>query len=155
MATATAAAFFVFIFVAIANTSEFSAASRADNMIEINAFVEADGVAASRAFHFNEIIVTIAAIAIVVVAITAVAVVAVELFFESAKVFVDLFDIRIEVFSIFLESCDFLCDITENVEDRVYDLIVNGKSFSKAFDVCNFFRNVHGFDPSFLLIVNW
>ena len=148
--------FVVIVFVAaIANAGEFRAASRTFNVVELCVFVDADGVAASRAFHFNEIIVTIAAIAIVVVAITAVAVVAVELFFESAKVFVDLFDIRIEVFSIFLESCDFLCDITENVEDRVYDLIVNGKSFSKAFDVCNFFRNVHGFDPSFLLIVNW
>ena len=142
---AAAAFFFVIIFVtAITDTSEFRAAIGAFNMIEVCVFVDADGIAATGAFHFNEIVVAIAAIAIVIVAITAVAIVfTVEFFFEHTEVFVDFFDVGIEVFSVFLEGCNFLCEVSKNVEDRVNDLIIHVQAFGKTFDVSNFFRNVH------------
>ena len=141
---AAAAFFFVIIFVtAIADASEFRAAIGAFNMIEICVFVDADGIAATGAFHFNEIVVAIAAIAIVIVAITAVAIVfTVEFFFEHTEVFVDFFDVITEGINVFLNGRKFFCDIGKNVEDRIDNFIVYVKTFSKTFDVCNFFRNV-------------
>ena len=143
---AAAFAFVVIIFVAaIANAREFYAASRAFNLIEIGVFVDANDVTASRAFNFNEIVFAIAVaitIAIFVAAIT-VAVATVVFFFKSAEIFVDFFDVGIEIFGVFLEACNFLCDIAENVEDRIDNLVINGKTFCKTFDVRNFFRNVH------------
>ena len=145
--TAAAAAFFFFVFI-FESASEFSAASRAGNVIEIDAVVKADGIAASGAFYFDEIVV--AAIAIIIVAIAAIAIVFVDLiviFFESAEVFVDLFDVRFEIFGVFLEAADRICDIAENVEDRGNYFIITVKTFCKTFDVSNFFGNVHDFEP--------
>jgi hypothetical protein len=155
---AAALAFVVIVFVAaIANAREFYAASRAFNLVEISVFVDANDITASRAFNFNEIVFAIAvAIAIIVAAVT-VAVATVVFFFKSTEIFVDFFDVRIEIFGIFLEACDFLCDIAENVEDRIYNLVINRKTFCKTFDVCNFFRNVHCYS-SFLfefIGLNW
>ena len=153
---AAAFAFVVIIFVAaIANAREFYAASRAFNLIEIGVFVDANDVTTSRAFNFNEIVFAIT-IAIFVAAIT-VAVATVVFFFKSAEIFVDFFDVGIEIFGVFLEACNFLCDIAENVEDRIDNLVINGKTFCKTFDVRNFFRNVHC-NSSFLfkyIDLNW
>lgn len=146
---ATAVTFFFVIFVAaIANAGEFCAASRTDHVAGIDIFIKADGIAASGAFYFDEIVV--AAIAIIIVAIAAVAIVFVDLiviFFESAEVFVDLFDVRFEIFGVFLEAADRICDIAENVEDRGNYFIITVKTFCKTFDVSNFFGNVHDFEP--------
>ena len=157
---AAAFAFVVIIFVAaIANAREFYAASRAFNLIEISVFVDANDVTASRAFNFNEIVFAIAVaitIAIFVAAVT-VTVATVVFFFKSAEIFVDFFDVGIEIFGIFLEASYFLCDIAENVEDRIYNLVINRKTFCKTFDICNFFRNVHCYS-SFLfkyIDLNW
>jgi hypothetical protein len=76
---------FVIFVAAIANARELFTASRAFHTVEICIFIDADGVAARGAFHFDEIIVVAAtAVAIVIIAIAAVTVVAVEFFFESA-----------------------------------------------------------------------
>jgi hypothetical protein len=146
-----AAVAIVVVFVAaVANAGEFCAASGTFNMIEICVFVDADGVAASGAFHFNEIVITVAiAITIVIVAIAAIAVVTVDFFFESAEIFVNFFDVGIEVFCVFLELVNFLCDVSENVEDRLDHFVFNVEAFSETFDVCNFFRNVHCIHPFF------
>jgi hypothetical protein len=144
-----AAVAIVVVFVAaVANAGEFCAASGTFNMIEICVFVDADGVAASGAFHFNEIVITVA-ITIVIVAIAAIAVVTVDFFFESAEIFVNFFDVGIEVFCVFLELVNFLCDVSENVEDRLDHFVFNVEAFSETFDVCNFFRNVHCIHPFF------
>ena len=139
--TAAAAAFFFFVFI-FESASEFSAASRAGNVIEIDAVVKADGIAASRAFHFC----AVAAVTVIVVAIAAIAIVVVkliEVFFESAEIFVHFFNVVFEIFGVFLETVYRIRDICKNVEDRIYNFIVNIKTFSKTFDVCNFFGNVH------------
>ena len=155
---AAAFAFVVIVFVAaIANAREFYAASRAFNLIEIGVFVDANDVTASRAFNFNEIIFAIAvAIAIFVAAVT-VAVATVVFFFKSTEILVDFFNVGIEIFGIFLKACNFLCDIAENVEDRIDNLVIDRKTFCKTFDICNFFRNVHCYS-SFLfefIGLNW
>ena len=157
---AAAFAFVVIVFVAaIANAREFYAASRAFNLIKIGVFVDANNVTASRAFNFNEIIFAVAiaiAIAIFVAAVT-VAVATVVFFFKSTEILVDFFNVGIEIFGIFLKACNFLCDIAENVEDRIDNLVIDRKTFCKTFDVCNFFRNVHCYS-SFLfefIGLNW
>ena len=140
----TAITFFVVIFIAaVADASEFRAASRAFHVIKLRVFIDADGVAAIRAFHFNEIIVATITIVIAAVAAIAIIVSTVDFFFEHTEIFVDLFDIGVEIFSVFLEFGNFLCDIAENIENCVYDLIVHVKTFCEALDVSNFFRNVH------------
>ena len=145
---ATAVAVVIIFVAAIANAGEFCAASRTDHMAGINIFIKADGIAASGAFYFDEIVV--AAIAIIIVAIAAIAIVFVDLiviFFESAEVFVDLFDVRFEIFGVFLEAADRICDIAENVENCGNYFIITVKTFCKTFDVSNFFGNVHDFEP--------
>ena len=147
--TAAAAAFFLFVFI-FESAGEFSAASRADNVIGVDFVIEADGVAASGAFHFDKIVVAAAVAVIIVVAIAAIAFVFVDLvviFFESAEIFVDFFDIGFKVFGIFLETADRICDIAENVKNCGNYLIITFKTFSKTFDISNFFRNVHDFEP--------
>ena len=146
---ATAVTFFFVIFVAaIANAGEFCTASGANNVAGVNFLIKADGVAASRAFYFDKII--IAAVAVVIVAIAAITIVFVDLvviLFESAEVFVDLFDVGFEIFGVFLQTADCICDIAENVEDRGNNFIVAVKTFCKTFDVSNFFGNVHDVEP--------
>ena len=149
VATAIAVTIIVIFIAAIANAGKFSAASRADNVIGIDFVIEADGVAASGAFNFDEIVVA-AAVTVIIVAIAAIAFVFVDLvviFFESAEVFVDFFDIGFKVFSIFLETADRIRDIAENVKNSVNYLIIAVKTFCKTFDISNFFRNVHDFEP--------
>ena len=140
--TAAAAAFFLFVFI-FESAGEFSAASRAGNMIEIDAVIKADGVTASRAFNFC----TVAAVAvIIVVAIAAIAFVFVDLIevlFESAEIFVNFFDVVFEIFGVFFQTVNRFRDISEHVENGIYNFIVNIQTFSKTFDVCNFFGNVH------------
>lgn len=146
---ATAVAVVVIFVTAVANAGEFRAASRAYNMAGIDIFAEADRIAASGAFNFDEII-TVAAITVIIVAIAAAAVVFIDLiviFFESAEIFVDLFDVRFEIFGVFLETGDRICDITENVENCGNYFIVAVETFCKTFDVSNFFGNVHDFEP--------
>ena len=140
-----AAVAIVVVFVAaVANAGEFCAASGTFNMIEICIFVDADGVAASGAFHFNEIVITVAiAITIVIVAIAAIAVVTVDFFFESAEIFVNFFNVVFEIFGVFFQTVYRFRDISEHVENGIYNFIVNIQTFSKTFDVCNFFGNVH------------
>ena len=140
-----AAVAIVVVFVAaVANAGEFCAASGTFNMIEICVFVDADGVAASGAFHFNEIVITVAiAITIVIVAITAIAVVTVDFFFESAEIFVNFFNVVFKIFGVFFQTVYRFRDISEHVENGIYNFIVNIQTFSKTFDVCNFFGNVH------------
>ena len=150
MATAITVTIIVIFVAAVANAGEFRAASRADNVIGIDFVIEADGVAASGAFHFDKIVVAAAVAIIIIVAIAAIAFVFVDLvviFFESAEVFVDFFDIGFKVFSIFLETADRICDIAENVKNCGNYLIITFKTFSKTFDISNFFRNVHDFEP--------
>ena len=150
MATAITVTIIVIFVAAVANTGEFRAASRADNVIGIDFVIEADGVAASGAFNFDEIVVAAAVTVIIIVAIAAIAFVFVDLvviFFESAEVFVDFFDIGFKVFSIFLETADRIRDIAENVKNSVNYLIIAVKTFCKTFDISNFFRNVHDFEP--------
>jgi hypothetical protein len=145
---------FVIFVAAIANARELFAASRAFHTVEICIFIDADGVAARGAFHFDEIIVVAAtAVAIVIIAIAAVTVVAVEFFFESAEIFVDFFDIGFKVFGIFLETADRICDIAENVKNSGNYLIITVKTFCKTFDISNFFRNVHGIIPTLSFIL--
>ena len=132
---ATAVTFFFVIFVAaIANAGEFCTASGANNVAGVDFLIKADGVAASRAFYFDKII--IAAVAVVIVAIAAITI-----------VFVDLFDVGFEIFGVFLQTADCICDIAENVEDRGNNFIVAVKTFCKTFDVSNFFGNVHDVEP--------
>ena len=150
VATAVAVTIIVIFIAAIANAGKFSAASRADNVIGIDFIIEADGVAASGAFHFDKIVVAAAVAIIIVVAIAAIAFVFVDLvviFFESAEIFVDFFDIGFKVFSVFLETADRVCDIAKNVKNCGNYLIITFKTFSKTFDISNFFRNVHDFEP--------
>ena len=149
MATAITVTIIVIFVAAVANAGEFRAASRADNVIGIDFVIEADGVAASGTFNFDEIVVA-AAVTVIIVAIAAIAFVFVDLvviFFESSKVFVDFFDIGFKVFSIFLETADCIRDIAENVKNSVNYLIIAVKTFCKTFDISNFFRNVHDFEP--------
>ena len=112
MVAATAVAVVIVFVAAIANAREFRAASRAFHFVEIGVLIEANGIATSRALHFDEIVVAVT-VAIFVAAIT-VAVAAVIFFFECAEVFVDFFDVGIKIFGIFSESCNFLCDISKN-----------------------------------------
>lgn len=144
---ATVAIIVIFV-AAVANAGEFSTASRANNMAGIDIFVEADRVMASRAFYFDKIVVT-AAVALVIITIAAIAVVVelVVILFESAEIFVDLFDVRFEIFSVFLETGDCVRNIAENVKNCGNYFIVAVKTFCKTFDVSNFFRNVHDFEP--------
>ena len=149
MATAITVTIIVIFVAAVANAGEFRAASRADNMIGIDFVIEADGIATSGTFNFDEIVIA-AAVTVIIVAIAAIAFVFVDLvviFFESAEVFVDFFDIGFKVFSIFLETADRIRDIAENVKNSVNYLIIAVKTFCKTFDISNFFRNVHDFEP--------
>ena len=151
MATAVAVTIVVIVFVAaVANAGKFCAASRTNHVVGIDFVIKTDGVATSRAFHFDEIIVAAAVTVIIIVAIAAIAFVFVDLvviFFESAEVFVDFFDIGFEVFGIFLETADRICDIAKNVKNSGNYLIITVKTFCKTFDISNFFRNVHDFEP--------
>jgi hypothetical protein len=148
---ATAVAFFFVIFVAaIANAGELCTASGANNVAGVDFLIKADGVAASRTFNFDKIVVAVAAVAIVIVAIAAITIVFVDLvviFFERTEVFVDLFDVGFEIFGVFLQTADRVCNVAENVEDRGNNFIVAVKTFCKTFDVSNFFGNVHDFEP--------
>ena len=150
MATAIAVTIIVIFVAAVANAGEFCAASRTEYVIGIDFVIKADGVTASRAFYFDEIIVAAAVTVIIVVAIAAIAFVFVDfvvIFFESAEIFVDFFDIGFKVFCIFLETADRICDIAENVKNSGNYLIITVKTFCKTFDISNFFRNVHDFEP--------
>ena len=145
---AAAVAIVVIFVAAIANAGEFRAASGADNVAGIDLFVETDGVMASRALNFDEIVVA-AAIAVIIITVAAVAIFVdlVVILFKSAEVFVDLFDVGFEIFGVFLQTADCICDIAENVEDRGNNFIVAVKTFCKTFDVSNFFGNVHDVEP--------
>lgn len=139
--TAAAAAFFLFAFI-FESAGEFSAAGRAGNVIEIDAVIEADGFSASGAFHFC----TVATVTVIVVAIAAIAFIFVDLievFFESAEIFVNFFNVVFEIFGVFLQTVYCFRNISEHVENGIYNFIVNIETFSKTLDVCNFFGNVH------------
>ena len=145
---AAAVAIVVIFVAAIANAGEFRAASGADNVAGIDLFVETDGVMASRALNFDEIVVA-AAIAVIIITVAAVAIFVdlVVILFKSAEVFVDLFDVGFEIFGVFLKTGDSVRNVAENVENRGNYLIVADKTFCKTLDISNFFRNVHNFEP--------
>ena len=140
--TAAAAAFFLFVFI-FESAGEFSAASRAGNVIEIDAVVKADGVAASGTFYFCAVAAVTVIIVVAVAAVTIVFVDLVEVFFKSAEIFVNFFNVVFEIFGVFFQTVYRFRDISEHVENGIYNFIVNIQTFSKTFDVCNFFGNVH------------
>jgi len=139
-AAITVAVIIIVFVAAIANARELSTACGAFNFVEIGVFVDANGITASRALNFHKIVAV--AITIFITAIT-VAVATIILFFKSTEIFVDFFDVGIEIFGIFLQFSDFFCDIAKNIEDRIYNLVINRKTFCETFDICNFFRNIH------------
>ena len=147
MATAVA---IVVIFVAtVANAGEFCAASRANNVAGIDFFVETDSVMASRALNLDEIVIAAAVTIIVIITIAAIAIVIelVVILLESAEIFVHFFNVVFEIFGVFLETGDRVCDIAKNVKNCGNYFIIAVKTFCKTFDVSNFFRNVHDFEP--------
>ena len=146
MATAIAVTIIVVFVAAVANAGEFCAASRTNYVIGIDFVIKADGVAASGAFNFDEIVVAAAVTVIIIVAIAAIAFVfvdLVEIFFKSAEIFVNFFNVVFEIFGVFFQTVYRFRDISEHVENGIYNFIVNIQTFSKTFDVCNFFGNVH------------
>jgi hypothetical protein len=155
------------------NDGENLAAGRAFKLVDFFdiAFVDINGFAASRAFKLQAfaaiaaiaIVVAIIAIAIIVVIAIAIAVAiaitvaivivaAVEIFFYSAEIFIDFFDIfaksSVFVLKILNGKREILKQISHNCQKLAFALRgIDFHTFHKTLDVCSLFGYVHSITP--------
>ena len=161
---AAAIAFAIVILCFGLNNGENLAAGGAFKLVDLFdvAFVDIHRFAASGAFKLQAfaaitaiaIVVAIIAIAIIVivaiaaVAIAIVIVAAVEIFFYSAEILVDLFNIFAKSSVFILKILNGKREILEQVNDNSQKLTfalacVDLHTFHKTLDVCSLFRYVH------------
>lgn len=146
--------------IVIANTAEYFAASGAFYIVEVNSVVHAYRFAAVGTLNLHAVIVAAVAVAVIVTAVavtifvivTAVAAVAIVVarvavvfILESAEIFVNLFDILLEIFGLIIKIGNRSGKIGEKVEHGGEDLIVliGFESGNKTFYISYFFGKCH------------